>query len=129
MLNKLQYAQNSAAQLIFQRRKFDHVTDIFMELHWLPVQMRIIYKVLLTVHKCLYQTSPMEINNLVTFESTRTFNLQIPRCFTSHGDRAFSVYSAKEWNALPLYLKTETSIANFKKHLKTHLFDLYYGTN
>ena len=129
LLKKLQYAQNSAARLIFQRRKFDHVTDIFMELHWLPVQMRIIYKVVLTVHKCLYQTSPMEINNLVIFESTRTFNLQIPRCFTSHGDRAFSVYSAKEWNTLPLYLKTETSTINFKKHLKKHLFDLYYGTN
>ena len=127
LLAKLQYAQNSAARLIFQRRKFDHVTDIFIELHWLPVRMRIIYKVLLTVHKCLYQTSPIEINNLVIFESTRTFNLQIPRCYSSHGDRAFSVYSAKEWNTLPLYLKTETCMSKFKKLLKTYLFNLFHG--
>ena len=125
-LSKLQYAQNCAARLVFQRRKFDHVSDIFMELHWLPVHIRILYKVLLTVHKCLYQTSPVEVNSLITFESTRTFNLQIPRCYTSHGDKAFSVYSAKEWNILPLYLKTEVSVKNFKKLLKTYLFDAHY---
>ena len=86
LVSKLQYAQNCAARLIYQRRKFDHVTDIFMKLHWLPVPMRIIYKVLTLVHKCLYQTSPVEINSLITFESTRTFNLQIPRGYMSHGD-------------------------------------------
>ena len=128
LLSKLQYAQNCAARLIYQRRKFDHVTDIFMKLHWLPVPMRIIYKVLTIVHKCLYQTSPVEINSLITFESTRTFNLQIPRCHMSHGDRAFGIYSAKEWNKLPLYLKTETSVKHFKKHLKTYLYIAHYGT-
>ena len=126
--SKLQYAQNCAARLIHQRRKYDHVTDIFIELHWLPIKFRIIYKILLTVHKCLYDNSPAEINNLISFESVRTFNLQIPRCYTTYGDRAFSVYSAKEWNRLPLYLKIETSVINFKKLLKTYLFNLCYDT-
>ena len=126
--SKLQYAQNCAARLIYQRWKYDHVKDIFIELHWLPVRFRIIYSILLTVHKCLYHTSPTELNNLIIFESTRTFNLQIPRHHTSYGDRAFSVYSAKEWNSLPLELKTESSLVNFKKLLKTYLFNSCYDT-
>ena len=128
LISKLQYTQNCAARLIYQRRKYDHVTDIFIDLHWLPVKKRILYKILLTVHNCLYNISPIELNNLITFESVRTFNLQIPRCNTSYGDRAFSVNSAKVWNTLPLHLKTETSVINFKKLLKTYLFNLHYMT-
>ena len=126
LLAKLQYAQNCAARLIYRRRKYDHVTDIFMDLHWLPIQLRIQYKVLLLVHKALYSTSPDEINNLIVFESTRTFNLQIQRVNSTIGDRAFSTYSAKLWNNIPLNLKTETITTKFKKLLKTHLFTSHY---
>ena len=128
LISKLQYTQNCAARLIYQRRKYDHVTDIFIDLHWLPVKKRMLYKILLTVHNCLYNISPIELNNLITLESVRTFILQIPRCNTSYGDRAFSVNSAKVWNTLPLHLKTETSVINFKKLLKTYLFNLHYMT-
>ena len=126
LLSKLQYAQNCAARLIYNRRKYDHVKDIFKDLHWLPIKSRIIYKILLMVHKCLYHTSPDDLNQLITFESVRTFNLTVSRCNSSFGDRAFSVYTAKLWNPLPLHLKRETSIMHFKKLLKTYLFELSY---
>lgn len=126
LLAKLQYAQNSAARLIYRRRKYDHVSDILKDLHWLPVKVRIQYKVLLLVHKALYNLSPDEINSLITFESTRTFNLQIQRVNSAYGDRAFSITSAKLWNTLPLQLKTETDTSKFKKRLKTYLFATYY---
>ena len=125
-LSKLQYAQNCAARLIYNRRNYDHVTDIFRDLHWLPIKNRILYKILLMIHNSLYHTSPDDLNKLITFESVRTFNLTVPRCNSAFGDRAFSVYSAKLWNPIPLQLKRETSVMHFKKLLKTYLFELSY---
>ena len=90
------------------------------------MKVRIQYKVLLLVHKALYNLSPDEINSLITFESTRTFNLQIQRVNSAYGDRAFAITSAKLWNTLPLQLKTETDTSKFKKRLKTHLFATFY---
>ena len=50
---KLQRIQNSAARLVSLSRKYDHITPILHELHWLPVKYRIIYKILLLTYKCL----------------------------------------------------------------------------
>ena len=123
LLNKLQYVQNCAARLIFKRRKFDQVTDIMRDLHWLKIRNRIQYKILLTIHKCLYGQSPHELNELLLVESSRTLNLRINAYRTMFGNRAFSVYAGKHWNSLPLCLKMESDNVQFKKRLKTYLFD------
>jgi hypothetical protein len=35
-LGKLQAVQNMAARLIARRRKYDHISDVLINLHWLP---------------------------------------------------------------------------------------------
>ena len=123
LLKKLQYAQNCAARLIYKLRKYDHVSDIFTDLHWLPIKSRIIFKILLFVHKSMYSTSPDDINNLLMIESTRTFDLRIVKTNSVYGDRAFSAAAGRLWNPLPRYLKIEPCVEKFKKLLKTHLFN------
>ena len=44
MLERLQKVQNSAARLIFQCRKQNHISPLLMSLHWLPINTRIEYK-------------------------------------------------------------------------------------
>ena len=123
LLDKLQVVQNSAARLIFNKRRFDHSTGLLFQLHWLPVRDRIKYKVNLLTHKALYHPAPFDIQNLITLHSTRTFNLKgIYRSKSNYGDRAFMVYVVHVWNELPWYLKTETLLESFKKSLKTFLF-------
>ena len=123
LLNRLQVVQNSAARLVFNKRKFDHSSGLLFELHWLPVKERIKYKVNLIVHKALYEESPCDIQNLLTISSVRTFNLKGDyKSNTTYGDRAFTVFAPQVWNELPPYLKTETLLATFKKNLKTFLF-------
>ena len=124
LLKKLQVVQNSAARLVFNRRKFDHSSGLLFQLHWLPIKNRIEYKIDLLIHKTLYHASPEDIQNMVSLHSTRTFNLKGDyRSISSNGDRAFIVYAVHTWNRLPLYLKTETSLVIFKKSLKTFLFN------
>jgi len=59
-LGKLQRVprQNSAARLILGFGKFSlvtpWVTPVLYELHWLPVSLRIDYKILLLTFKCIY---------------------------------------------------------------------------
>ena len=44
LLCKLQLAQNAAARILTKTRKFEHITPILKELHWLPVRERIQFK-------------------------------------------------------------------------------------
>ena len=43
-LQRLQYVQNTAARVVLQVSKFQHITPVLCELHWLPIQYRIILK-------------------------------------------------------------------------------------
>ena len=37
LLTKLQTVQNAAARVVTGTRKFDHITPVLRQLHWLPV--------------------------------------------------------------------------------------------
>ena len=39
-------------------RKFDHITPVLRELHWLPVRKLIVYKLAVMVYKCLHGLAP-----------------------------------------------------------------------
>ena len=65
-LKKLQKVQNMAAKILTLRRKYEHITPILQELHWLPVEHRITYKILLTTHRALNGKAPQYITDLLT---------------------------------------------------------------
>jgi hypothetical protein len=55
---RLQKLQNCAARIISQTTVRQHITPILLRLHWLPIKYRIMYKILVITHKCIYGTSP-----------------------------------------------------------------------
>ena len=63
LIQKLHSVQNAAARLVAGLRKFDHISETLRELHWLPVQIRITYKVTLLVLKCLNGLAPMYLTD------------------------------------------------------------------
>ena len=56
-INPLQRIQNSAAGIVTNTRKYDHITPILQKLHWLPVRQRIHFKILLT-YKAINDMAP-----------------------------------------------------------------------
>ena len=58
LLTKLQSVQNAAARFVSMSWKFDHITPILRDLHWLPVRRRIDFKVATLVYKCLHGFAP-----------------------------------------------------------------------
>jgi hypothetical protein len=96
-LSKLQKIQNYAARIITSKKKSDHVTNVLKDLHWLPVKIRIDFKILCMTYKCL--------NDLVTpYYKPRVlrsyhFNyLNVPCTSTRVGEKAFSVSVPQLWN-------------------------------
>ena len=47
LIQRPQYVMDATAKAITCKRKFDHVTPLLIELHWLPVRQRIVFKILL----------------------------------------------------------------------------------
>jgi len=55
---KLQTVQNAAACVVTGTRKFDHITPVLHQLHWLPVWQRITFKLAMITYKCLHGLVP-----------------------------------------------------------------------
>ena len=45
MISKLQNVKNAAARVIVGAQKYDHITPVLKNLHWLPVELRIVFKI------------------------------------------------------------------------------------
>ena len=56
--NRLQSLINTAARLITGPRKYNHMNPVLEDLHWLKIDERIDYKVLLLMFKCLRNEGP-----------------------------------------------------------------------
>ena len=55
-LNKTLLKSNPAARLTLSR-KFTHITPILKQLHWLPIEQRIIFKIAMIVFNTIYGVS------------------------------------------------------------------------
>ena len=133
-LNRLQAIQNHTARIVKNEHKKCHITPLLIDLHWLPIEFRIHYKILLLVFKCLHGRGPAYLASMLqeyhpsrSLRSADHLLLIEPKVQKKYGDRAFSVCGPKLWNTLPLCIKNSPSVASFKKVLKTHLFKQAYN--
>ena len=129
-VNRLQTVQNAAARLLTGTRKRDHITPILYSLHWLPVNFRIHFKILVLTFRALHDQAPSYISELLrpyspsrSLRSSDQLLLMTPRTrFKTRGDRSFQASAPRLWNALPLDLRSLESTEVFKRELKTYLF-------
>ena len=132
-LSRLKKIQNTAVRIITRCNKWDNITPHLKTLHWLPVHLRIDFKILLTTFKILNDLAPSYLSELLKYKTTprclrseSNHELDVPRTrTTSYGDRAFTVVAPILWNELPEDIRFETELPLFKKKLKTHLFDKF----
>ena len=59
-----------------------------------------------------------------SLRSNRGITLSIPRIKTNTGARAFGSCAPSLWNNLPLYVRSATSVATFRRRLQTYFFQL-----
>ena len=135
-IKRLQRVQNMAARIVRKVGKFEHVTPIMYELHWLPLHERIGFKIIMMTFKILHGHAPGYLEQLLELyfperqlrSSTNHYQLTVPRYNTrTYGYRSFSVAAPTLWNRLPNRIRSITEFQTFKKSLKTHLFRSAYN--
>ena len=110
--------------------KHEHITPILIELHWLPIDFRIQYKLAVLAFRHFEGTLPPYLSAvLCIYEPSRSLRssseklLKIPRVsLRSAGERFFRYAAPAVWNSLPNNLRNIPTLSQFKSHLKTHLF-------
>jgi hypothetical protein len=135
LINKLQVAQNSAARLVARLRKHDHITECRKDLHWLPIQARIEFKILSMVWKALNNQAPNYLSGVlklraptINLRSSNKLLLDIPDGYgtNKYADRGFQRSGPTLWNKLPPEIRMADSLDVFKRRLKTFLFKKHY---
>ena len=139
LINKIQKVQNAAARVITKTKMRCHITPVLKELHWLPVRSRIQFKILLLTFKCLHEQAPEYLKKLIIeYTPSRTLRsnnallgtLIQPRYRRrKHGGRTFTNVSAELWNETPAYVRNSETVSQFKKQLKTVLFNAHYNSS
>jgi hypothetical protein len=133
----LQRVQNAAARLVFDLRPRDHVTPALIQLHCLPVQTRITYKLCALMYQAHTGVLPAYLNETLNscqntvrrpgLRSASTLDFTTPRLRSKFGERAFSFAGPHAWNSLPPEIRSAENTDSFKRKLKTHLFSLAFN--
>jgi len=124
----------AAARLVCNSRKYDRISPLLRDLHWLRVPERIKFRLDVLMFRCRNQTSPeylaRERQWAVEVESRRRlWSASYQRLVVRQtrlrtvGDRAFSAAAPRLWNSLPADMVASQSLATFKGRLKTFLFE------
>ena len=127
-LFKLQKVQNAAARLVARKKKRDSVSTVIKELHWLRVESRIIFKILLLVFKCIHGLCSQNlVQKVVVYKGYNCrpndfLQLETKKVHTKYGKRTIEYAGPRLWNALSVDIRKEQKIDVFKKKVKTELF-------
>jgi hypothetical protein len=105
-----------------------------MDLHWLPVEQRINFKILLFAYKIVNGLAPSYLSDLLVLyvprralrSGEKLLLCQPSYRLKSYGFRAFSVCAPTLWNYLSIEIRRSQTVDIFKQKLKTHLFRLAY---
>jgi len=119
--NRLQSVLNAATRLVYLARKYDHVTSLLQELHWLRVSPRIDYKLAVLTFRCLHGQAPpyltesllrtADVDSRRHLRSAMTNSLVVPS--TRHstiGNCSFAAPTSRVWNSLPSRVTSLSSV-------------------
>ena len=132
LIKKLQTVQNSAAGVVVCTDRYARVKPILKKLHWLPLQQRINFKIILLTFKALHGLTAPYISELkpikIVSRELRNYKsllLMEDTLNSTFGEIVFSVASPIVWNKLPFAIRNIDNLNRFKKELKSHLFQFW----
>jgi hypothetical protein len=127
---------NHAARLVKRASKYDRVTPLLMQLHWLPIAARIRFKIAVLTFQCLNEPLfPSYIKEFVNVyipnknlrSASKSLLIKPKMKLLTYGERAFNFAAPDVWNSLPEIIKGANTLEIFKRKLKTHFFIEYFN--
>ena len=123
--------------LRLKRLHYVCISPTLKSLHWLSIQYRIHFKIVLLTFKALHGLAPGYLSAMIhmynpsrCLRSSDKTLLQVPSTrLKTYGDRSFAKAAPALWNELPLRIRKIDDIHVFKSELKTFLFNKCYTDN
>lgn len=122
----LQRIQNACVRFCYNLRKFDHISNKFLETGWLNLNERYqVHMACLTYNIVKTQCPEYLFTKLVTGDDThqrptRFCNLfRVPKHRTALFERGFSYNAVSVFNKIPQNIRDCQHVATFRKHVKT----------
>ena len=132
---RLQRIQNQAARILTRTPRRDHITEVLIDLHWLRIEERIVYTILIFTFKAFIdRTAPLYLCELIEQQKSKTntrlagdaFLLKLPppsrNCADTFYERSFLYGAPYEWNKLDECVRRLTDFNMFKSEIKMLLF-------
>ena len=95
----------------------DHITEVLIDLHWLRIEERIVYKLLILTFKAFIdRTAPLYLCELIEQQKSST------------NTRSFTYGAPCEWNKLDERVRRLSNFNMFKSEIKTVLFLRYFNS-
>ena len=129
-ISRLQRVQNNLARTVCRAPRRSDTSKLLLQLHWLPIQQRIMYKTAVLTYNALHTGQPSYIRSLLIQpiptrtlrSSSDNLRLTVPATRTVFASRAFSTAAPIIWNNLSMQTRSASSVDTFKRLLKTELF-------
>jgi hypothetical protein len=136
-IQKMQRIHNMCAKLVLNRGKYESSKQSLYDLHWLPINARITFKICTFIFNSSIGNGPAYLTSLLTkkmpsrhlrsaassegcyvvpFNKKKTFS-----------DRSFSTVGPRLWNELPIDIRQSDSVDIFKSKLKTWYLRDYFS--
>jgi len=133
-LSRLQSVLNAATRLIHRSARYEHVTPMLRDLHWLQSPERIDFKLAVLTYRCLHSLVPRYLSDYIQsvadsnrrrLRSSSSSQLVIQCTWLSTvGDRAFPVARCRLWNSLSPDVTSASTLSVFRNRLKTYLLPI-----
>ena len=129
----LQRLQNQCAHILTKSPRREHITPVLKSLHWLKIQDRITYKILMLTYKSYYNISLIYLCELISRRESSVnmrlgsdqLQLIMPPiskdCSNTFLERSFIYAVPCEWNKLSECIRTST-FDSFRKSVKQCYF-------
>ena len=133
-LKKLQLLQNVCCRIVLMAENRAHLIDMHKELGLMFLEDRRNVHLGETCHKNLYTEQPQSLTKYLhrvnegqarTTRQRNHGNLQVPRCRTVAGGKAFSVRGPSFWNSLDNDLKLIEKFTEFTQEIRRILDQTY----
>ena len=117
-LKTLQVMQNKAAQITLSLPPRSHRDHMYDRLKWLTVNQLIVYHTLLSIHRIKNSGEPEYLANILGKSSRQVVGgIIVENNKQGLVRKSFTFRGAEQWNKLPMRLRIETKLGNFKRSL------------
>ena len=127
-IQKIQHIQNMSARIVLQLPQRLRITHHLVDLHWLKVPYRIEHKIATLMFKCIHDSTPKYLTELIVVDQLHDHSLQSRESNRIHTtasrtnmvhESSFHSMGPRIWNNLPEAVIKTTNLSAFKTQLKT----------